>query len=126
MRKVMIIGAGGIGSFLASFLDRITSDMDAEIPIREECYRMVEYVSKNLIDRNEHFTNAYLSSTIWLTGQMLGYRTLKQDIVAKACEVHTFTVRWSSSKIYEMFQLDKKSLMCLGVENFVAGVRLDG
>jgi len=91
--------------------------------IRSKCCILSEYVAKCLDEIDKPYKNSTNATVIWLTGLMEG-TSFKQQDITDVSEVTVQTIRSTLRiVIYPMFNIDKKALSNLTVDELVNGIR---
>lgn len=103
----------------------LMSRMEVEIDdhFRANTLRVVEYVSRHVESLDMRFADTMLAACIWMTSRMMSRYDITQSAICKHWNSSHVGLRGAVVTLSEIFQIDRKTLSDMQVEDFVSGVR---
>ena len=98
-------------------------EVDIDDHFRANALRVVEYVSRHVESLDMRFADTMLAACIWMTGQMMERHDITQSAICKHWNSSHVGLRGAMVTLCEIFQVDRKTLFGMQVEDFVSGVR---
>lgn len=84
--------------------------------------KLVEYISRNVEQRNIRFTNNMLASCFYISSRMLDIK-ITQKQLEEAWPCSQGGIRTTMTQLSEIFNFDKKKITSYDLDSFIAGVR---
>tara|TARA_R100001463_G_scaffold17323_3_gene44462 strand:+ start:4632 stop:5543 length:912 start_codon:yes stop_codon:yes gene_type:complete len=98
-------------------------EVDIDDYFRANALRLVEYVSRHIESLDMRFADTMLAACIWMTGQMMSRQDITQSAVCKHWNSSHVGLRGAVVTLSDVFQIERKRLSDMQVEDFVSGVR---
>jgi transcription initiation factor TFIIIB Brf1 subunit/transcription initiation factor TFIIB len=108
-----------------SWVDKICFELESTMEFTSDSKSVVIYINELVTNLDIHFSRSYMASAIWMTSLLrkVGKAEHTQQEICDACKCSAVAQRLSTNKTFEMLGINKKGLLALDVEGFVAGIR---
>ncbi len=98
-------------------------EVDIDDYFRANALRVVEYVARHIESLDMRFADTMLAACIWMSGQMMSRYDITQSAICKHWNSSHVGLRGAVVTLSEIFQIERKTLSDMQVEDFVSGVR---